>query len=133
MYAKLSNPCVVIFFGNTGELIGTATFTLSDESEKALLNLLNYNEQPSSLTLLDAELHRPSPNYSPPTPSRPYARKGIIKANALFAHANSKSLVPVEIQLKYNLLVSESETGNVFHFGSVKFDDIVIQSVKIIY
>lgn len=133
MYTKLSNPRVVVFDGKTDKLIGTATFKLSDESEKALLNLLNYNEQPSSLTLLDVDLHKPSPNYSPPTPSKSYARKGIIKANALFTHANSKSLVPVEIQLKYNLLVREDETSNVFHFESVEFDDIVIQSVKIIY
>lgn len=133
MYTKIIDPSVVVFDGKTGELIGTATFKLSDESEKALLNLLNHNEQPSSLTLLDVVLNKPSPNYSPPTPSKPYARKGTINANALFTNANSKSLVPVEIQLKYNLLVKGKTTGNVFHFESVEFEDIDIQSVKIIY
>lgn len=131
MYTKIFDPRMAIFDGKTGELIGTATFKLSDESEKALLNLLNYNEQPPSLTLLDVDLHKPSPNYSPPTPYKPYARKGII--HALFTNAYSKSLVPVKIQLKYNLLVGENKTGNLFHFESVELDDIDIQSVKIIY
>jgi len=133
MYTKIINPSVVVFDGKTRELIGTATFKLADESEKALLNLLNYNEQPSSLTLLDVDLHKPSPNYSPPTPFKPYARKGTINANALFTNENSKRLVPVEIQLKYNFLTRGNTKGNLFHFESVEFGDIDIQSVKIIY
>lgn len=133
MYTKISNTSVVVFDGKTGNLIGTATFKLSDESEKALLNLLNYNEQPSSLTLLDVVLNKPSLNYSPLTPNKPYARRGTINAKALFTNANSKSLVPVEIQLDYNLLVRETAKDNPFHFESVEFDDVDILSVKIIY
>ncbi|MPN07099.1 hypothetical protein SDC9_154365 [bioreactor metagenome] len=34
MYTKITNPSIVIFDGKTGELIGTATFKLTDESEK---------------------------------------------------------------------------------------------------
>ena len=78
MYTKISNPSIVIYDGKTGELIGTATFKLTDKSEKALLNLLNYNIQPSSLTLLDVDLYKPSPNYTPPMPYSPYMRKGTI-------------------------------------------------------
>ncbi len=131
MYTKITNPSIVIFDGKTGELIGTATFKLTDESEKKLLNLLNYNIQPSSLTLLDVDLYKPSPNYTPPIPYSPYARKGTI--HALFTDAYAGNPVPVEIQLKYNARARGNTTGNLFHFESVEFGDIDIQSVKIIY
>ena len=131
MYTKITNPNIVIFDGKTGELIGTATFKLTDESEKKLLNLLNYNIQPPSLTLLDVDLYKPSPNYTPPIPYSPYARKGTIYA--LFTDAYTGNPVPVEIQLKYNFLTRGNTKGNLFHFESVEFGDIDIQSVKIIY
>ncbi|MEA4994151.1 hypothetical protein SDC9_62737 [bioreactor metagenome] len=131
MYTKIFNTSIVIFDGKTDELIGTATFKLTDESEKALLNLLNYNIQPSSLTLLEVDLYNPSPNYTPPIPYSPYARKGTIYA--LFTDAYTGNLVPVEIQLNYNARARGNTTGNLYHFESVEFGDIAITSVKIIY
>lgn len=131
MYTKIINPNIVIYDEETGELIGTATFKLTKESERALLNLLNYNMQPSSLTVLDLNLHEPSPNYIPPTPFIPYARKGII--HALFKNAYTGKLVSVEIQLKYNARARGNITGDLYRFESVEFSDIDIESVKIIY
>lgn len=131
MYTKISNPSIVIYDGKTGELIGTATFKLTGESEKALLNLLNYNVQPTSLTLLEADLYKPSPNYNPPTPYSPYPRTGII--HALFTDAYTGKSIPVEIQLKYNAQARGNLTGDLYHFDSVDFSNIAIESVKVIY
>jgi len=131
MYTKISNPSIVIYDGKTGELIGTATFKLTGESEKALLNLLNYNVRPTSLTLLDADLYKPSPNYIPPTPYSPYSRRGII--HALFTDAYTGNSVPVEIQLKYDARARGNIAGDLYHFDSVEFGNIDIESVKVIY
>ncbi|WP_312282021.1 hypothetical protein [Oscillibacter sp.] len=131
MYTKITNPSIVIFDDRTGELIGTATFKLTDESEKALINLLNYNVQPPSLTLLDVDLYEPSPNYTPPIPYGSYARKGTIYA--LFTDEYTGTLVPIEIQLTYNARARGNATGNLYHFESVEFGDIDINSIKVIY
>lgn len=131
MYTKISNPSIVIYDGKSSELIGTATFKLTKESEKALLNLLNYNVPPSSLTLLEMVLYEPSPNYIPPTPFMPYPRKGTI--HALFKNAYTGKLVSVEIRLSYNARARGNITGDLYRFESVEFSDIDIESVQMIY
>jgi hypothetical protein len=57
MYTKISKPEIIIYDGETKELIGTAKFDLSSTAESDLLQLVNYNIAPSSLLLLNANLY----------------------------------------------------------------------------
>jgi len=131
MYTKIENPSIVIYDGKSNELIGVATFKLNNESERALLDLVNYGVRPTYLTVLDLDLYQPASSYIPPKPFDSYAREGTI--NASFIDSYSGNPVPVEIRMKYNALARGNLLGNLFHFDSAEFNNIEIESVKIIF
>lgn len=60
MYTKISSPEMVIYDGETKELIGKVKFMLPPSTENKLLQLVNYNMKPSSLLLLNVVLYEPS-------------------------------------------------------------------------
>ncbi len=131
MYAKIENTSMVIYDGRTIELIGVATFKLSNESERALLDLVNYGAQPPYLVVLDFELYQPAMDYIPPKPYASYPREGTI--NASFIDSYSGRPVPAEIRMKYNALARGNLQGSLYHFDSAEFSSIEIKSVTILY
>ncbi len=131
MYSKIESPSIVIYDGKTNENIGIATFKLSNQSERALLDLVNYGAQPSYLTLLDLDLYQPASDYIPPKPYESYAREGTI--NASFIDSYSGRPIPAEIRMKYNALARGNLLGNLYHFDSAEFNSIEIKSVTILY
>lgn len=131
MFTHIKDPRIVIYDGETHKLIGIASFKLTSDSEKALLQLVNYGIKPSSITLLDVDLYQPNEDYVPPIPYNAYKREGTIYA--LFTDANSGEDIPIEIQLKYTARARGNLLGNLYHFDSVEFSDMEIESVKINY
>ena len=131
MFTQIKNPHIVIYDGETNELIGIASFKLTLEAKKALLQLVNYGIKPSFLTLLDIDLFQPDKDYVPPIPYEAYNRRGTIYA--LFTDSNIGKDIPIEIQLKYKARARGSILGDLYHFDSVEFSDVEIESVKMNY
>jgi len=131
VFTRIKNPRITIYDGETNQFIGTASFKPTTEAEKALLQLVNYGIKPSSLTLLDVNLYQPDKDYVPPTPYYLYPREGTIYA--FFTDSTAGADIPIEIQMKYNARARGTLTGNLYHFDSVDFSDIEIESVKINY
>lgn len=131
MFTQISNPRIVVYNGETNELIGTASFELTPSAEKAFLSLVNKGLQPSSLVLLDLDLYKPGKSYIPPTPYDAYKRNGTIYAS--FKDYYSGKNIPVEIKLKYRIRARGNLLRNLYHFDSADFSDIKIESVKINY
>lgn len=131
MFKRIKNPRILIYDGETNRMIGMASFRLTSEAEKALLQLVNYGIKPTTLTLLDIYLYQPDKDYVPPTPFDIYEREGTIYA--LFTDATTGADVPVEIQMKYKARARGNLFQTLYHFDSVEFSDIDIESVKINY
>ena len=131
MFTKIEDPRIAIYDGKTNKFIGVASFNLTPESENALLKLVNYGVKPSSMILLDIDLYQPDKDYVPPTPYDAYEREGTIYA--LFTDYGTGEEIPVEIQMKYKARARGNLLGNLYHFDSVEFSDIDIESVKINY
>jgi len=131
MYTKISNPSIEIYNGETNERIGTATFSLTTQAEKELLRLLNYGIPPASLPVLDLNLSQPEKSYVPPEPFHAYERRGTIYATVTDAYTGR--LQPVEIQMTYDARARGNLTGDLYHFDSAEFNNIKIESVKVIY
>lgn len=128
MYTKISNPEIVIYDGDTNELIGTAKFDLPPKSENDLLDLVNYNIAPSSLLLLNADLYDPAENYVRPEPYYRHNREGKIKA--YFTDSDTKNQIPIEIIVKYKARAYSANPKRLNFYDSVNFDDIEVMSVK---
>lgn len=131
MFTQIRQPNIVIYNGENNKLIGTASFRLTPESEQALLDLVNYGIDPSSLTLLDIDLYQPDEDYVPPTPYDAYKREGTIYA--LFTDSTIGMDIPIEIKMKYKARARGNLLGNLYHFESVEFSNIKIEDIKIHY
>lgn len=127
MYTKISNSEIIIYDGETKELIGTAKFDLSPSAEDNLLQLVNYNITPSSLLLLNLNLYEISESYARPAPYYRYMREGKIRAT--YTDLYTKDLVTLEIVLKYNVRVNSANPRNLHFYDSVNFDDIEVVAV----
>ncbi|HCT64065.1 MAG TPA: hypothetical protein DIC60_02125 [Lachnospiraceae bacterium] len=128
MYTKISNPEIVVYDGETKELIGKAKFMLSPSTENKLLQLVNYNIKPSSLLLLNVILYEPAEGYSIPLPYYQYMREG--KITALFTEADTKRQVPIEIAIKYKTRAHGANPAMPNYYDSVVFSDIEVVSVE---
>ena len=128
MYTKMNNPRIIIYDGDTKELIGTAKFDLSPSAENDLLQLVNYNTPPSSLLLLNLNLYEPAENYTRPEPYFKYVREGKIKAS--FTDLYTKNQIPLEIIIKYNVRANSANPKNLEFYDSVIFDGIEVISIK---
>jgi len=127
VFAKITNPEIYIYDGNTGEFISETKFSLSNDAEKALLDLVNYNKIPPNLLLLNLSF-QPSDHYIPPSLDRPVKRIGIIKA--LFTEAYSGEMRPVEIKIKYDAWAHGNLAGNLYYFDSVEYSNIELEEIK---
>jgi len=124
MYIHLKNPTVDAYNLQTGKFIGEARFTPTEESEKALLDWINYGIPLSSLIMLDSNF-APSENYVPIVPTQTYHQRGIFRA--LLEDSSTGEWVPVEVQITYDWRTRSTESGN--YFSSVEFDKIKIDRI----
>ena len=131
MFTQIKNPRIAIYDGETNKFIGVASFKITAEAEKALLQLVNYGTKPSFITLLDIDLYQPDKDYVPPTPYDAYKREGTIYA--LFTDSSTGKDIPIEIQMKYKARARGNLLGNLYHFDSVEFSDIEIESIRTNY
>lgn len=128
MYTKMNNPKIIIYDGDTKELIGTAKFDLSPSAENDLLQLVNYNITPSSLLLLNLNLYEPAENYLRPAPYYKYMREGKIKAS--FTDLYTKNQIPLQSMIKYYVRAHSANAKNLKFYDSVIFDGIEVISIE---
>lgn len=128
VYSKITNPSFIIFDGKTGSYIGHSRVTPTPESEQKILDLLNFNQIPDSLTLLNITLSRPSNSYLPPAVSRKLPRVAILNIEALDQH--SGEWVPLELRMRYDVLARGNLTGGLYHFDSVELDNMDLVDMK---
>lgn len=129
MFTQISNLTIDIFNEAGNQFIGEARFKLPQESEQALLQLINYSVQPQTLILQDLDFYQPSSYYVAPNIYAPIRRSGIIRA-VLTDVANGYK-IPVEISLKYDARARHSGV-NPYFFDSVEYTDIVVGSIKLL-
>ena len=127
MFDQIANLTIDTFNGLSGQFVGQARFELTQESEKALLNLVNYNIKPQTMTILNLDFYQPSENYSPPRIYDTLRRAGIVRA--IFVDSVNGFQVPYEIRLSY-LARARSEGINPYFFSSVEWNNIIIDSVQ---
>ena len=126
MFSKIINPEIFIYDGETGEPIAQTQFDLSVNGEKALLDLVNYNEVPYRLLLLNLRF-QPTEHYIPPSLDQPVKRRGVIKG--LFKDSYSGGLEPVEIHIRYDARARGNLMGNEYFFDSVEYSNIELEEV----
>lgn len=127
MFNKISNLSIDIFNESGTQFIGEAKFDLPAESEKSMLQLINYNVQPNTLTLNNLDFYQPSANYIAPNINAPIRRSGVIKA-ILTDDANGFQ-VPVLISLKYDAQARHSGE-NPYFFDSVGYTNISVGDIR---
>lgn len=127
MFNKISNPTIDIFNESGSQFIGEASFDFATESEKSMLQLINYGTQPKTLTLNNLDFYQPSANYIAPNIYAPIRRSGVIKA-ILTDEANGIK-IPVLISLKYDAQARHSG-ANPYFFDSVEYTNISVGDIK---
>lgn len=131
MYTDIINPTIAIYNGYTNEFIGEAMFNLTPQAEKDLLQLVNYNNIPKSLLLLNLNFYQQSTYFDPPTLDQPANRKGIMRG--IFVNTAGEQ-VPIEIRLRYDAIAKGNLSGNSSFFESVEYSNINLDSIEeIIY
>lgn len=127
MYTKVINPNISIFNRNTNKFIGTASFNLTPEAEKDLLQLVNYNITPKSLLLLNLNFYQQSTYFHPPNLVRPVNHQGILRATFL---NESGERIPIEIRLRYDAIARGNISGLKNFFDSVEYYNIAVDSIQ---
>lgn len=131
MYSKITDSYLDVFDGETGDYMGHSRFTLTQSSERKLLDILNYNIVPDTLVLLDVALSETSKNYIPPALFQKYNRFSTLYIDAVDAY--SKRLVPIEITMNYDVIARGHLSGNPYSFESVELGKIKILNIDYRY
>lgn len=129
MYDEILDSYFDVFDGETGDYIGHSHFSLPTGSERKLLDLINYNRVPDTLTLLNVTLSRPSGNYIPPELFQKHNRLAILHVDAVESY--SGKLVPIEIRMGYDVVARGNLSGNQYYFESLELDNIELISIDI--
>ena len=121
VFTRLINPSVDAYNYDTGVFLGEARFMPTLESERALLDWINYGIKPKSLLMLESNF-KPSEQYIPIVPNQTYHQKGIFRA--LLKDGSSGRWFPIEARITYDWRTRSVEPG--LHFDSVEFDNIKV-------
>ncbi|MBP1737289.1 MAG: hypothetical protein H6Q60_1170 [Oscillospiraceae bacterium] len=124
MFVKITDPTMSVY--DSGHLIGTARFTLSPDSEAALLDLVNYGVTPKSLIFLNVDFYQPTEYYNPPHQIEPVKRKGILRA--VFT-SDTKELSTIEIRFSFDAIPRGIRTGDRYYFDSIGYYNIQVESI----
>ena len=131
MYSKITDSFLDVFDGETGLYMGHSHFTLTEGSEKKLLDFLNYNKVPNTLVLLNVSLSDTSSDYIPPELFQKHNRNSVLFIDVVEAH--SQRLVPIEIEMSYDVLVRGNLSDTPYFFESVELENIKILDVNYRY
>ena len=131
MYSKITDSYSDIFDEETGLYMGHSHFTLTQGSENKLLDLLNYNKVPDTLVLLNVSLSDTSANYIPPELFQKHSRISVLFIDVVDTH--SQRLIPIEIEMSYDVLVRGNLSENPYYFESVELGNIKILDVDYRY
>ncbi|WP_312635039.1 hypothetical protein [Oscillibacter sp.] len=127
MYSKITDSFFDIFDRETGLYMGHSHFTLTEGSEKKLLDFLNYNKVPDSLVLLNVSLSDTSSNYIPPELFQKHSRTSVMLIDVVDTY--SQRLIPIEIEMSYDVLVRGNLSDTPYFFESVELRNIKILDV----
>ena len=131
MYSKITDSYFDVFDGGTNNYMGHSHFTLTQSSERKLLDFLNYNRVPDTLVLLDVTVSEASINYIPPELFQKHSRISTLYIDAVDAY--SGSLVPIEIVMSYDVIARGHLSGSPYSFDSLELGNIKILSIDYRY
>lgn len=129
MFDKVAQAYIEIYDGITNEYLGRALFRLTPEVENAILKYARNEEGPDRLEVQDADFYPASSNYALLLPFIKRSRKGIFKV--MVRDGASKLWIPLEIYVKLNASGESRFSGDVYHFDSAEYSDIVVEGVRI--
>lgn len=131
MYDKVVDADIILHNGKTGDYIGKTHFLMSPNTEKQLLDMLNYNQIPDTITLQDVRLYEPVANYKQPEPYKKFLRESTL--NVIARDAYSGERIPVELRLKYYVMARAHFTNDIYYFDSIELSNIKIMGAKTDY
>lgn len=125
MFTQILNPSVDAYDNITGKFIGEERFVPTRESERAILDWINYGTPFYSLVMLDSDF-QPSENYIPIEPNETYHQHGIFRA--LLKAEDTGEWIPIEARITYDWRSRSAEPGN--FLSSVEFNNVRVESVR---
>jgi len=127
MFSKITNPIMDIYDSENRGIIGEASFALTSDAERQLIQLVNYGIPPKSLILLNFEFYQLTEGYTPPNLSKLPRQSGVLRA--VFTDTDIAEHVPIEIRLEYDARVRGKIAANANFYNSVELYNIDIQSI----
>jgi hypothetical protein len=131
MYTQITDSYFDVYDGETGAYMGNSKFTLPQNSEDKLLDLLNYNKVPDSLVLLNVNLSETTQNYIPPELFRKNKRQATLYLDVI--DTNSDQIYPFQIHMRYDVVARGRLSGSRYFFDSLGLDNIQIEEVDLRY
>jgi len=131
MYSKITDSFLDVFDEETGLYMGHSHFTLTQGSENKLLDFLNYNKVPDTLVLLNVSLSDTSADYIPRELFEKHSRISVLYIDVVDAY--SQRLIPIEIEMSYDVLVRGNLSRTPYYFESVELRNIKILDVNYRY
>lgn len=129
MYKEVRKPTLDVYSGETNQFFGEATFELTPESEKELLDWVNSRKPFLSLLVLNLNFRPAFKDYVFPSPSETYTRKGIFRA--ICTEASTGAEVPLVMHISYNMRIRS--LGPDKQYYAVEFYNINVESTNEVY
>jgi len=130
VFDKVSMPFIDIYDYKTNEYYGREFFSITPDTEMALLEMINSTTAPKYFVLRQATVFPSSNRYIPPDYYRKQSRNGII--HAVFRDANSKLWTPANIYVSFDLETKGNQVGDIYQFDNAEYSNIVINYIKIL-
>lgn len=127
MFTQITNLTITIFSGDGGQFYGEGGFELTEESYKAILQLVNYSQVPETLTLTNLDFYQPSAYFIPPSVNQPVRHSAIIRG--IFLDTANGFQVPIEIRMRYDARARSSGV-NPYFFASAELTNIAVDSIR---
>lgn len=122
MIDRILNVNSDIFDSRTGGYLGKADFALTFDTEQALLNYMNYNVIPHSLTLMDVKFYEASKDHASLPLFTPGQHTSVMYGVA--QDRDSKVKMPFELLMKYEAMTRGNLLKSVYHADSVQLNEI---------
>lgn len=127
IFNQILTPVLYVYDLETNQFLGKASFDLSPDGEKNLLNWVNHGAALTSVPVFNLSF-APAPGYIPPTGMETPKRKGVFRAFLVMDKMGRG--VPIEMQGTFSAKMRSDGYSKQLYTSSLEFQNIQIDFLR---